>query len=75
MTVGQHRTKGTAAKIAQRQKVWEMYCSGMTKYRIAKIIGCHETNIGKMVNRMVEKYGQPDSQKARPSDLGGNTAG
>ena len=64
MKNGQHRTKSTEEKIAQRKKVWEMYCSGMSKYRIAKIIGCHETNIGKMVNRMVEKYGEPDRNTA-----------
>lgn len=60
---GKHRTSGTEAKAAQREKVWELYKSGLSKYRIAVIIGCHESNIGKMVRRLVAKRGEPDRPK------------
>ena len=50
-----HNAVGIEAKAEQRKRVWDMYCSGMSKYRIAKIIGCTEGNIGQMIKRLVGK--------------------
>ena len=49
------RTKSLKEREDQRNKMWDMWKSGMSKYRIAKIFGCHETNVGNILARMVRK--------------------
>jgi transposase len=58
---GRQKTKNLKERVEQREKMWAMYKSGISKYRIAKIFGCHETNVGKIIRRIEEKNAEQDS--------------
>jgi DNA-binding CsgD family transcriptional regulator len=49
------KTKTLQERLDQQKRIWNMWTSGMSKYRIAKILGCHETNIGAIIKRMEYK--------------------
>ena len=49
------KTKTLKERLEQREKMWNMYIAGKSKYRIAKIMGCHETNVGCIINRIERK--------------------
>lgn len=49
------KTKTLKERIDQQKRIWNMWTSGMSKYRIAKVLGCHETNIGAIIKRMESK--------------------
>jgi len=52
------KTKTLKERLEQREKMWNMYISGKSKYRIAKIMGCHETNVGCIINRIERKLNE-----------------
>jgi len=49
------KTKNLKDRIEQREKMWDLYKSGVSKYRIAKMFDCHETNVGNIIRRIEHK--------------------
>lgn len=51
--VGEHMAKTFPDRLAQRKLIMELYEAGWQKRAIANRLGCHETNIGRIINRVL----------------------
>ena len=62
-------TKTKAQRNEQRAEMFRLWREGVTKRAIAVRFGCHETNVGKVINRMI-RDAEAYNKKARSDNMG-----